>query len=94
MKTSKMKRTKTFKIKYTRISRLSVRGLQSFLFKAMRQVSLNILHLYIYFPVYSIAVVLHACVNGCAPMIGLTRLDLSFLETSESLGSHHRFRIA
>jgi hypothetical protein len=28
----------------------------------------------IYFPVYSVVVVLHACVSVCAPMIGLTRL--------------------
>jgi hypothetical protein len=44
----------------------------------------------IYFSIYSVVVILHACVNGCAPMIGLTRIDLSFLETSESLGSCHR----
>jgi hypothetical protein len=35
---------------------------------------------HIYFPVYSIVVVLHAYVNECTPMIGLTRLALSFLE--------------
>jgi hypothetical protein len=34
----------------------------------------------IYFLVYSVVIVLHACVNECAPMIGLTRLALSFLE--------------
>jgi hypothetical protein len=34
----------------------------------------------IYFLVYSVVVVLHACVIECTPMIGLTRLDLSFLE--------------
>jgi hypothetical protein len=34
----------------------------------------------IYFSIYSVVVVLHACVNECAPMIGFTRLDLSFLE--------------
>jgi hypothetical protein len=27
----------------------------------------------IYFPFYSVVVELHACVNECAPMIGLTR---------------------
>jgi hypothetical protein len=48
----------------------------------------------IYFHIYSIAVVLHACVNGCTPMLRFTRIGLSFLETSESLGSRHRFRIA
>jgi hypothetical protein len=32
------------------------------------------------FSIYSVVVVLHACVNECASMIGLTRLDLSFLE--------------
>jgi hypothetical protein len=31
-------------------------------------------------PIYSIVVVLHACINECAPMIGLTRFVLSFLE--------------
>jgi hypothetical protein len=34
----------------------------------------------IYFPVYSIVKLLHAYVNECASMIGLTRLTLSFLE--------------
>jgi hypothetical protein len=34
----------------------------------------------IYFHVYSVVVVLDACVNGCAPMLGFTRIDLSFLE--------------
>jgi hypothetical protein len=32
----------------------------------------------IYFPIYSIDVVLHAWVNECAPMIELTKLVLSF----------------
>jgi hypothetical protein len=32
------------------------------------------------FSIYSIVVVLHACVYECAPMIGLTRIVLSFLE--------------
>jgi hypothetical protein len=31
-------------------------------------------------PIYSVVVVLHAYVNECTPMIGLTRIDLSFLE--------------
>jgi hypothetical protein len=44
--------------------------------------------------VYSVVVVLHGCANDCAPMMGLTRIVLSFLETSESLGSCHRVRIA
>jgi hypothetical protein len=48
----------------------------------------------IYFPDYSVVVVFRACVNECAPMLGFTRICLSFLETSESLGSRHRFRIA
>jgi hypothetical protein len=39
----------------------------------MMQVSLNILHIY-NFPIYSVVVVLHACVNKYTPMIGLTRL--------------------
>jgi hypothetical protein len=51
------------KIKYMRISRPIIRGLRSCLFKATRQGSLNILHLYTY-----------ACVNECTPIIGLTRL--------------------
>jgi hypothetical protein len=34
----------------------------------------------IYFHVYSVVIVLHAYVNECAPMIGLTRLALSFIE--------------
>jgi hypothetical protein len=34
----------------------------------------------IYFPIYFVVVVLHACVIEYAPMIGLTRIDLSFLE--------------
>jgi hypothetical protein len=69
---------KTSKMKNTRIQRASIRGLQSFLFKAMWQVSLNILHLY--FSIYSVVVVLHAYVNERTPMIGLTRINLSFLE--------------
>jgi hypothetical protein len=28
----------------------------------------------IYFLVYSVVVVLHACVNGCTPMLGFTRI--------------------
>jgi hypothetical protein len=47
----------------------------------------------IYFPIYSVVIVFHTYVNGCAPMIGLTTLDLCFLETSESLGSYRRLRI-
>jgi hypothetical protein len=34
----------------------------------------------IYFHVYSVVVVLHAYVIECTPMIGLTRIVLSFLE--------------
>jgi hypothetical protein len=37
----------------------------------------------IYFSVYSIVVVLHACVIECTPMIGLTRMFLSFLKALE-----------
>jgi hypothetical protein len=47
----------------------------------------------IYFPIYSVVLVLHTCVNECANMIGLTRRALSFLKISESLGSRHRLRI-
>jgi hypothetical protein len=59
-----------FNIKYTRTL--------TFSFQSNEEVSLNVLH--IYFPVYSIIVVLHARVNECALMLGLTRFDLSFLE--------------
>jgi hypothetical protein len=45
----------------------------------------------IYFLIYSVVVVLHAGVNECTPMLGFTRIILSFLEASESLGSRHRF---
>jgi hypothetical protein len=75
----KIKYTKTSKSKYTRISRSSIRGLRSFLFKAMRQVSLNILHLY--FSIYSVELELHdrkvCSVHLCQ---GLIRIDLSFFE--------------
>jgi hypothetical protein len=37
----------------------------------------------IYFPVYSVVVVLHACVNEYPPIIGLTRIVLFFLEALE-----------
>jgi hypothetical protein len=37
----------------------------------------------IYFHVYSVAVVLYAYVNKCAPMIELTRIELSLLEALE-----------
>jgi hypothetical protein len=37
----------------------------------------------IYFYVYSIVVVLHAYVIECTPMIGLTRMFLSFLKALE-----------
>jgi hypothetical protein len=48
----------------------------------------------IYFPIYSVVVVLHVGANECAPMLGFNRIGVSFLETSESLGSHHRFIFA
>jgi hypothetical protein len=35
------------------------------------------------FLVYFVVVVLHAHVVECAPMLGFTRIALSFLETSE-----------
>jgi hypothetical protein len=38
---------------------------------------------HIYFPVYYVAAVLHAHVIECAPMIGLIRIVLSFLEALE-----------
>jgi hypothetical protein len=40
----------------------------------------------IYFPIYSVVVVLHARVSECAPMIRLTRIALSFLEAIEVFG--------
>jgi hypothetical protein len=73
------------KIKYTRTPIYSFVSNEASVFE-------HIAH--IYFPVYSIFVVLHAYVNEYAPIIGLTRLDLSFLETPLSLGSRRRLRIA
>jgi hypothetical protein len=46
------------------------------------------------FHVYFVVVVLHASINECTPMIGLTRIVLSLLETSELLCCCHRLRIA
>jgi hypothetical protein len=40
----------------------------------------------IYFAIYSVPIILDACVIECAPMIGLTRLALSFLEALEVYG--------
>jgi hypothetical protein len=40
----------------------------------------------IYFHVYSVVLVLRACVNECTIMIGLTRLDSSFPDTLEVCG--------
>jgi hypothetical protein len=37
----------------------------------------------IYFHIYSVVVILHAYINGCTPMIVLTRIALSFLEDLE-----------
>jgi hypothetical protein len=48
----------------------------------------------IYFPIYSVVVVLHVGVNECTPILVFNRIGLSFLETSESLGSRHRFIFA
>jgi hypothetical protein len=49
----------------------------------------------IYPPIYSVIVVLHACVYECTPMIGLTRIVLSFLEAlSWYLGSWYKGSIA
>jgi hypothetical protein len=69
-----------YNIKYTRISRIIIWGLWSFVFKSMRKVSMNILHLHI-FSVYSVELELHVrkCLN-LTPMLGFTRLDLSSLE--------------
>jgi hypothetical protein len=47
-------------------------------------VSLNILHLY-NFPIYSVVVVSHAHVIECAPMLGFTTIDLSFLKNLRSI---------
>jgi hypothetical protein len=84
MKTSRIKHLKTTRSSVWGFLGPSIWGLQSFLFKAMRQVSMNILHLY-NFPVYSIVVVLHAHVIECAPMLGFTRIGLSFLENLRSI---------
>jgi hypothetical protein len=63
-------------------------------FKTMSQVPLNILHLY--FSIYSIELELHDRNVGHVHLCkGLTRIDLSFLETLEVfLGGHHRLVIA
>jgi hypothetical protein len=45
---------------------------------------LNILHLY-NFPIYSVVVVSHAHVIECAPMLGFTTIDSSFLKNLRSI---------
>jgi hypothetical protein len=74
------RRTKTFKSKSTRISSWSIRGLRSFLFKAMMQVSLNILHLYIFYLLCSCSI---ACL--CLWMHTYDRIDYNCLILSWSL---------
>jgi hypothetical protein len=63
-----------FKIKYTRTPIYSFVSNEANVLKHIAP---------IYFPIYSVAVVLHVCVNKCAPMIGLARIDLYFLEALE-----------
>jgi hypothetical protein len=67
------------------ISRHSIRGLQSIHLWAMRQVTLNILRLY-YF-LYLFCRIRTAWHQGlfCAPMLGLTRIELSSLENHRSI---------
>jgi hypothetical protein len=63
-----------FKIKYTRTPIFSFQSNEPSVLEHIAP---------IYFYVYYVVVVLHACVNEHAPMLGLTRIDLSFLETLE-----------
>jgi hypothetical protein len=90
----KIKYMRTSMRQYTRILRSSIRGLRSFIFKATRQVSLNILHQY--FSIYSVELQLHDRNVGPTHLCwGLTRIDLSFLESFKVfLGRCHRLRIA
>jgi hypothetical protein len=84
---------KGIKIKYMRISKMKYT--RTLIFYFQRNEASVLEHIApIYFPVYSVVVVLHVCVNECATILGFTRIDLSFLETSKSLGSCHRLRIA
>jgi hypothetical protein len=73
-----------FKINYTRTLIFSFQSNEASVLE-------HITH--IYFHVYYVVVVLHAHVIECALIIGFTRIGLSFLETSEPLGSFHRLRI-
>jgi hypothetical protein len=79
MKTSKIKRTKILKIKYMRISKIKYTRTLIFSFQS-NEASVFEHIAPIYFHVYSLATVSHAHVIECAPMIGLTRIILSFLE--------------
>jgi hypothetical protein len=63
-----------FKIKYTSTSIFSIQSNEASVLEHIAP---------IYFPVYSVAVVLHGCVNECAPMKGFTRINLSFLDALE-----------
>jgi hypothetical protein len=68
-----------FKTKSTRTSRVKYLKVHNSFFHSNKASVLE--HIApIYFSIYSVVVVLHVCVIECAPMIGLTRLDLSFLE--------------
>jgi hypothetical protein len=55
---------KTFKIKYMKTL--------MFTFQSNKASVLDHIAL-IYYPIYSVAIVLHACVNECTPMLGFTR---------------------
>jgi hypothetical protein len=65
---------KDFKINYSRTPIFSFQSNEVSVFEHIAP---------IYVPFYSVVVVLYACVNECAPMIGLTRIALSFLEALE-----------
>jgi hypothetical protein len=74
-----------------RLSRPSIRG--HYFFGRSNEASVLEHIAVVYFPIYSVVVVLHACVNQYAPMIGLTRITLFFLETLKVTSSCPRFRI-
>jgi hypothetical protein len=58
--------TKTFKIKYMKTLIFSFQSNEASVLEYIAP---------IFCPIYSIVVVLHACVNECAPLLGFTRLS-------------------
>jgi hypothetical protein len=67
----KTKSMRTSKVKYLKIHNSFSQSNKASVLEHIASICLSI---------YSVVVVLHACVNECTPMIGLTRIDLSFLE--------------